>query len=139
MTAEQQAIVNFMGGIYGESKKLDESMIGRSSNLQPRSALVEKVVREQLQRPDQVPGLPLTPAEIQQAGVGPGDQPQQPMGDPTPVVEQQVQPQPQLIVEPVQHIPNTGNIEFLEKLDIIIGELRKLNAIIGHEVTDTEG
>jgi hypothetical protein len=152
MSPEQQAVINFMGTIYGQSRKIDESMVHQSSTLKPSSHVVERVIRDSMSRP--IPGIQPTPAELQAAGVGLAPEPPLSgtigdptpagyIGDPIPVVEQQIPVIQQPVYTESPQAPSvimpTITVEVLEKLDTIIGELRKLNAIIGHEITDSEG
>jgi len=147
---EQNAIINFMGQVYGESKKIDSQMVESSSTLQPTGHTVERVIREQLGRPRQT-YIPPTPAELGVAGVGDASQ-YQPPGDAT-------EPQPGVVIPtPTGPIPEPSittvapaqpsdpqdkTLEISLKLDIIIGELQKLNSafalLVQDDITNSKG
>jgi hypothetical protein len=55
---EKQAMVQFMGTIYGESKKNDDMLVGQSTNLQPKSNQVRQRVEEVLRTPSSSTPLP---------------------------------------------------------------------------------
>ena len=69
---EDEAVLAFLGGTYGELKQLDGHIVGRSSTLAPRSEETKKVVEEfvksKQQAPRPAPPPPPTPppVEIQQ-------------------------------------------------------------------------
>jgi hypothetical protein len=164
MTPEQAAIINFMGQVYGESKKIDQNMVSPSSSLKPTSHVVEKVIREQLSRPV-IPVQPPTPAEVQAAGVVPPPQPEnqnitepthtgQPPQVPDTYIGDPVPEQPDVQIPtptgPIPTVAPTTNqpmsfsyppdvaLEISNKLDIIIAELQKLNNTLNNEITGIE-
>ena len=49
---EKKALVQFMGTIYGESKKNDQMLVGQSVNLQPKSDEVKRQVEAVLRAPE---------------------------------------------------------------------------------------
>lgn len=139
MDEQQQAIIKFMGAVYGDTKKIDDRMVQPSSTLQPKSHLIENTIREQLAKPV-VPGIAPTPEEIQASGVVGAPVEEQPtVGVPT-QVEPTAAPLPPP-PPPVAPAPPPQDITFetLARLDIIIEELKKLNNITGHEIKDSEG
>ena len=90
--AERAAIVNFMGTIFGQARKLDQDMVQRSSTLQPTSHKAEQALRDFLQQ-SQPAFIPPAPQEIVSAG---GQLP-----PPPPVYEQPIYDQPAPTTVPV--------------------------------------
>ena len=50
---DKNAVLQFMGQVYGESKKNDGMLVGQSTNLQPNSDKVKHVFEQTLQTPVQ--------------------------------------------------------------------------------------
>ena len=48
---EKKALMNFMGTIYGESKKHDDMLVGQSTNLRPKSNEVKQQFEQVLRTP----------------------------------------------------------------------------------------
>jgi hypothetical protein len=69
---EDEAVLAFLGGTYGELKQLDGHIVGRSSTLAPRSDETKKVVedfvksKQQTPRPAPPPPPAPPPIEVQQ-------------------------------------------------------------------------
>lgn len=63
MTPEEKAtLVQFMGTMYGESKKNDDMVVGQSTNLQPKANQLKNQVEQVLRVPVQPAGTPPPPS-----------------------------------------------------------------------------
>ena len=68
--SEKDTLLQFMGQVYGETKKNDQLVVGQSQQLQPRANVVkqefEKVLRSQAGAPQRQP-VPVQPPQATQA------------------------------------------------------------------------
>ena len=48
---EKNALMQFMGTVYGESKKHDEMLVGQSTNLRPKSGEIKQQFEQMLRTP----------------------------------------------------------------------------------------
>ena len=108
---KREALVNFMGGQYGEMHKMDQAIIGTSSTLtRGKSEEVKQQITQVLQQPiEPVAPQPSTP---------------QPAPVPTPPVQDQAVPTPQ---QPVNDNQLTFNFDTNEK-DILFDKINKLTS-----------
>lgn len=103
---EKRAILQFMGTVYGESKKNDQMLVGSSTNLRPKSEEIKNTFDRTLRTP--TVNEPLR--QIQQAPIQNPEQvapapPQEPALTPEPVsVEQAAQELAAIVAEPVQEV-----------------------------------
>lgn len=134
--AERAAIVNFMGTIFGEAKRLDQDMIQRSSTLQPTSHRAEQALRDYLQQ-GQPTFIPPAPQEIAGACGTPAEQhyvdtPSTPIQPGQLYVAPPLPPPLPTSVIPTytpQITPPPNNdllVEVCRKLDILIGQVERL-------------
>jgi hypothetical protein len=132
--AERAAIVNFMGTIFGEAKRIDNEMVVKSSTLQPTSHIAEQALRNFLNIQQPV-SIPPTPHEIVHGVGGNTSEPPPVLETPT-AVEQQTQPVIVPVIQP--DTPKTDNlVEISYKLDTIIMQLAKLIDIFTNQYEDT--
>jgi hypothetical protein len=131
--SEKDALLQFMGQIYGETKKNDQMLVGQSTNLQPKSDEIKRQFEQTLRAP------------VQNTGA----QPPQPVAAPTvaaPVTpeqaaaelaqlqqEQAVVPIPvQVVSEPAFVDPNQLEFDMNEpsKMDKLIDLIERQNKIL---------
>ena len=125
---EDEAVLAFLGGTYGELKQLDGHIVGRSSTLAPRSDETKKVVEDFVKSKQPVPRAaahtsppspPPPPVEVQQPQV----QAQQPV---TPV--QQVVVQPSIEDDQLSFNFDVSEKDLLfEKIDKLTSRVDKLH------------
>ena len=111
---EDEAVLAFLGGTYGELKKLDGDLIAPSSTLRPRSEDAKKVVEDFVKSKQPVPraAAPTPP----------------PPPPPPPQVEQPVQ-----VVQPVVEQPSIedGQLSFnfdVSEKDLLFEKIDKLTS-----------
>ena len=75
---EKQAVLEFMGTVYGDAHKQDQMIIGQSGQLQPSSHVMkeefEKVIRTPTEQPQHMPAQQHNapaPAPVQEPGATP--------------------------------------------------------------------
>lgn len=133
MTPEEKAaLVNFMGTIYGESKKHDDMLVGQSTNLRPKSNEVKQQFEQVLRAPVHA-NNPQTQRPLAQEAKPPTVQ--------SPVTPEQAaqelaqaqatQPVEQPVEQPVVD-PNQMEFDLSEpsKIDKVIELLEKQNKIL---------
>jgi len=122
--AERQAIVNFMGTIFGEARRIDKDMIQQSSTLQPTSHRAEQALRSYLQT--QAPTvIPPAPVELASAGAGVNDHPVHQIYTDTPpegLIPTTTIPRPQTLYTDKE----VNQVDVLQKLDKIIELLKQI-------------
>jgi hypothetical protein len=132
MTPEEKAtLVQFMGTMYGESKKNDDMVVGQSTNLQPKANQLRNQVEQVLRTPVQKStGAPPQPVAAQA-----------PSNIVTPVQAaaelSQVQQEQVVVPEPLNHVellndPNQMEFDLSEpsKVDKIIELLESQNKLL---------
>ena len=131
---EKNALVQFMGTIYGESKKNDDMLVGQSTNLRPKSGEIKRQVEQVLRAPAaagaQQPQQAPPSAPVAQPQVTP-EQAAQELAQVTP---QPVTPQPVSPQQPphVEVDPNQMEFDLSEptKLDKLIELIENQNKIL---------
>lgn len=129
---EKKALMNFMGTIYGESKKHDEMLVGQSTNLRPKSNEVkqqfEQVLRTPVHADNPQPQRPLV-QEAQPPAVQSPVTPEQAVKELAQA--QATQPVEQPVEAPAVD-PNQMEFDLSEpsKIDRVIELLEKQNKIL---------
>ena len=117
---EDEAVLAFLGGTYGELKKLDGDLIAPSSTLRPRSEDAKKVVEDFVKSKQPVPKAAApTPTIVPQ----PREQAQQPV-----IPVQQVVVQPQIDDNQLSFNFDVSEKDLLfEKIDKLTSRVDKLH------------
>lgn len=142
--AERAAIVNAMGNIFGQLRRIDNDMVEHSSTLSPTAHKTEAALRSYL-RSQQPTVIPPAPQEVLAAGAG-AMPPQLPQtqaytGTPiehlapnisTPIDVGPLTPTPTYVPPSYypQPAPTDNLVEISRKLDTIIGQLQQLIMVL---------
>lgn len=130
---EKKALMNFMGTIYGESKKHDDMLVGQTTNLRPKSNEVkqqfEQVLRAPVHANNPQPQRPL--AQQQPPPVHEPVTPEQAVKE---LAQAQASLDSAVEIEPISPAADPNQMEFdlsePTKLDRVIELLEKQNKIL---------
>ena len=129
--SEKDTLLQFMGQVYGETKKNDQLVVGQSQQLQPRANVVkqefEKVLRSQAGAPQRQP-VPVQPPQA-----APPPQPTQ-VGQPSSVVTPEQAARELAQVELTQPVPSqpTGDLAPVDpnQMEFDLSEPSKVDRVI---------
>lgn len=129
---EKNALMQFMGTVYGESKKHDQMLVGQSTNLRPKSGEVKQQLEQMLRAPMHANDLQTQRPPAQEA---------QPLAVQSPVTPEQAAKElaqaqaTQPIEQPIEQLvvdPNQMEFDLSEpsKIDRVIELLENQNKIL---------
>ena len=132
---EKEALMQFMGTVYGESKKHDDMLVGQSTNLRPKSGQIKQQFEQVLRSPVHAnnPQPQPRPQPQQPPPAPPVVTPEQAQQELAQAMEQQVvdpKPTPQAVEPAVD--PNQMEFDLSEptKLDKLIELIQEQNKIL---------
>jgi len=131
--SEKDTLLQFMGQVYGETKKNDQMLVGQSTNLQPKSDEIKRQFEQTLRAPVQNTSAPPQPPAAA-TPVAVTITPEQAAAELAQVhQEQAIVPAPtQVVSEPVSVDPNQLEFDMSEpsKMDKLIELLERQNKIL---------
>jgi hypothetical protein len=132
---EKNALLQFTGQMYGESKKNDDMLVGSSPQLQPRSTQIKDQFEQVLRSPVQQQGAPLQkvpPNRPPQAVPAQSAAPAAVLGAPAAVTPAQAAAELAQVQETVLVDPNQMEFDLTEpnKVDKVIELLEKNNRLL---------
>lgn len=127
MNEEEKAVLQFMGQVYGETKKHDEMLVGSTANLRPKSNEVKNIFEQTLRTANQSNSQPTPPAP-QPAEPALVNTP--PIIDPRQAVAELAEIEPQLNQSPAPQPVVTQNVTTESQLEFDLNEPAKVDQII---------
>ena len=125
---EKQAVLQFMGTVYGDAHQQDQMLVGQSGNLQPSSHVMKERFEEVIRTPTQQQQYIAAQQQQQHAE----QQQQQHAPEPSPVVEVDVQQAAQELAtaEAQSALPGPTGETRSNQLEFDLSEPTKLDKLI---------
>lgn len=130
--AEKDALLQFMGQIYGEAKRHDQMLVGPSVNLKPKSDEIKNIFEQTLRSPVQANTQPTQPAPSTPSEPALAEQSLQSLPAPQIIVHEPDTPHP--VMESASSTPTQLEFDLSEpsKIDRLIELMERQNKLIAN-------